>query len=426
MHICILSVGTRGDVQPYIALGKGLQAAGHQVQLATLSMFEPLVRGYGLDFALIKESPLSFLDRVIASGGNVVQRLLETRRIITAMMERLLEDAWHAVQDADVIITSNLLIYPGSSLSEHLGIPSIGTLLVPYLRTRVFPNPALFSGRRELCGRGNLLTYDLFNEVLWQLYRGSMNRQRQRFGLSPLPRWGMARQMLREHSPFLCAYSPLVVPRPTDWGDSIHVTGYWLLDAPVTWQPPEALQTFLDAGPPPVYIGLGSMKTHDPAATTELMVQALAQSGQRGILLTGSLGISQAEMSDEVFTLAEAPHDWLFPRMAAVVHHGGAGTTAAGLRAGVPTIITPIYGDQFFWGQRVAALGVGPPPIPQKHLTPERLAAALRLATSDQAMQERARAVGHTLKEEDGVAQAVRIIETIHAARPTGSLLGGS
>ncbi len=204
------------------------------------------------------------------------------------------------------------------------------------------------------------------------------------------------------------------------------MTGYWLLDAPVTWQPPEALQTFLDAGPPPVYIGLGSMKTRDPAATTELMVQALAQSGQRGILLTGSLGISQAEISDEVFTLAEAPHDWLFPRMAAVVHHGGAGTTAAGLRAGVPTIITPIYGDQFFWGQRVAALGVGPPPIPQKHLTPERLAAAIRLATSDQAMQERARAVGHTLQEEDGVAQAVRIIETIRAARPTSSLLGGS
>ena len=421
MHICILSVGTRGDVQPYIALGKGLQAAGHQIQLATLGMFEPMVRSYGLGFALIEESPLSFLDRVIASGGNVVQRLLETRRIITAMMERLLEDAWHAVQDADVIITSNLLIYPGYSLSEHLGVPSIGTFLAPYLRTRAFPNSAFFSGQHALGGRGNLLTYDLFNQATWQLYRGSMNRQRRRFGLSPLPMLGIAGQMLREHSPFLCAYSPLLVPRPMDWGDGIHVTGYWLLDAPATWQPPDALLAFLEAGPPPVYIGLGSMKTHDPAATTELMVQALAQSGQRGILLTGSLGISQSEMSDEVLTLAEAPHDWLFPRMAAVVHHGGAGTTAAGLRAGVPTIITPIYGDQFFWGQRIAALGVGPPPIPQKHLTPERLAAALRLATSDQAMQERARAVGHTLKEEDGVAQAVRIIETIHAARPTGS-----
>ena len=413
MQICILSVGTRGDVQPYIALGRGLQAAGHQVQLATLAVFEPVVRGYGLGFALLKESPLSFIDRVIASGGNFVQRMRETRRIITSMMERLLDDAWRAVQDADLIITSNLLIYPGYSLSEKLGVPSIGTFLVPYLRTRAFPNPAFFSGQRSLGGRGNLLTYDLFNQATWQLYRSSMNKQRQRFGLPPLPMQGIAGQMLREHYPFLCAYSPLVVPRPADWGANIHVTGYWFLEAPASWQPPDALLAFLEAGPPPVSIGLGSMKTRDSAATTEIMGQALTQSGQRGILLTGSLGISQAGVPDEVFTLTESPHDWLFPRMAAVVHHGGAGTTAAGLRAGVPTIITPLYSDQFFWGQRIAALGVGPPPIPQRHLTAERLAATIRLATSDQAMQERARAIGQKLREEDGVAKAVRIIEEI-------------
>ena len=426
MHICILSVGTRGDVQPYIALGKGLQAAGHQVQLATLGMFEPMVRSYGLGFALIEESPLSFIERVIASGSNFVQRMLETRRIITSMMERLLEDAWRAVQDADMIMTSNLLTYPGYSLAEKLGVPSIGTLLVPYLRTRAFPNPAFFSGQRSLSGRGNLLTYDLFNQATWQLYRSSMNKQRQRFGLSPLPMLGIARQMLREHYPFLCAYSPFVVPRPADWEANIHVTGYWLLDAPANWHPPESLLAFLEAGPPPVYIGLGSMKTRDPAATTALMVQALAQSGQRGILLTGPGGVSQASLPGEVFTLTEVLHDWLFPRMAAVVHHGGAGTTAAGLRTGMPTIITPMYSDQFFWGQRVAALGVGPPPIPQKHLTTERLATAIRLATSDQAMQERARAVGQKLREEDGVAQAVRVIEAIRAARPASSLIGGS
>jgi len=426
MQICILSVGTRGDVQPYIALGKGLQAAGHQVQLATLGMFEPVVRSYGLDFALIKESPLSFIERVIASGSNFVQRLLETRRIITAMMGRLLDDAWQAVQDADLIITSNLLIYPGYSLSEQLGVPSIGTLLVPYLRTRAFPNPAFFSGQRSLGGRGNLLTYDLFNQATWQLYRSSMNKQRQRFGLSPLPMLGIAGQMLREHYPFLYAYSPLVVPRPADWEANIHVTGYWFLNAPASWQPPEALLAFLEAGPPPVYIGLGSMKTRDPAATTELMLQALARSGQRGILLPSSSGVNETEVPAEVYTLTEAPHDWIFPRMAAVVHHGGAGTTAAGLRAGVPPIITPVYSDQFFWGQRIATLGVGPSPIPQKQLTAERLATAIRLATSDQAMQERARAVGQTLRKEDGVAQAVRIIEAILAARTTSSLIGGS
>ena len=202
MHICILSVGTRGDVQPYIALGKGLQAAGHQIQLATLGMFEPMVRSHGLGFALIEESPLSFIDRVIAPGGNFVQSLLETRRVITSMMERLLDDAWHAVQHADLIITSNLLIYPGYSLWKHLGVPSIGTFLAPYLRTRAFPNPAAFSGQRSLGGRGNLLTYDLFNQATWQLYRGSMNRQRRRFGLSPLPMLGIAGQMLVHITPF--------------------------------------------------------------------------------------------------------------------------------------------------------------------------------------------------------------------------------
>jgi sterol 3beta-glucosyltransferase len=418
MHICILSVGTRGDIQPYIALGKGLQAAGHQVQLATTSVFEPLVRGYGLDFALFEASPLSFVERVIASSSNRVHRLLQTRRILTAMMDRLLEDAWHAMQGADLLITSNLLIYQGYAFSERLGIPSIGTLLVPYLRTRAFPNPALYSGRHAFGGHGNLLTYDLFTEALWQLYRGSMKRQRQRFDLSRLPRWGMARQMLCEHYPFLCAYSPLVVPRPADWEANDHVTGYWLLDAPASWQPPEALLGFLEAVPPPVYLGLGSMKTHDPAATTELMLQALAQSGQRGILLTRSPAVNETELPNEVFTQTEVPHDWLFPRMAVVVHHGGAGTTAAGLRAGVPMMITPIYGDQFFWGQRIARLGVGPPPIPQQHLSVERLAAALRRATRDQAMQERAKALGQHLREEDGIAQAVRIIEAMCVTPP--------
>lgn len=149
MQICILSVGTRGDVQPYIALGKGLQTAGHQVQLATLGVFEPMVRGYGLDFALFEASPLSFVERVIASSSNGVQRMLQTRHILMTMMDHLLEDAWHAVQGADLMITSNLLIYPGYTLSEQLGIPSIGTFLVPYLRTRAFPNPAFCSGDRK-------------------------------------------------------------------------------------------------------------------------------------------------------------------------------------------------------------------------------------------------------------------------------------
>ena len=365
---------------------------------------------------MFEESPLSFLERVIASGGSFLRRAYETKGILNSMMERLLADALRSAQEADLIITSNLLIYPGYQLSKLLSVPSIGTLLVPYLRTRVFPNPAFCSGRYSLTGPGNLLTYEIFNEAVWQLYRGSMNRHQRRFGFRPLPRWGMARQMLRDHYPFLCAYSPSIVPRPADWSDDIHVTGYWFLDAPTHWEPPAALQAFLDAGPPPVYIGFGSMTSADPVGVARLIVEALEQSGQRGVVQNDSLGISQVDASDEVLLLTSTPHDWLFPQMAAVVHHGGAGTTAAGLRAGVPTITTPTYGDQFFWGQRIAELGAGPPPIPRKHLTSDRLATAIRLAANDHRMHERARVMAQKVGAEEGVTRAVRRIEGILGA----------
>lgn len=418
MRISILTVGTRGDVQPYVALGTALRSAGNAVKLATVKRYEPLVKAYGLDFGLLEDSPISFVERVITSRGNPLSRAFETRRVISSMMARLLDDALRLAQSADAIITSNLLIYPGYQITQEIGIPSIGTFLVPYLRTRAFPNPAFRSGRRSLSERGNLLTYDLFNEAIWQLYRGSLNRQREGFGLAALPRFGMADRMLRDHYPFLCAYSPSVIPTPSDWTQDIHVTGYWFLDATTDWEPPAELQAFLDAGPAPVYVGFGSMNVKDPVAMARLIVEALRQTGQRGIVQSDSTDISEVDVPKEVFVLSEAPHGWLFPKMAALVHHGGAGTTAAGLRAGVPTIVVPAYGDQFFWGQRISALGVGPDPIPRKRLTAERLAAAVRLATNDHEMRQRAAAVARRVEAEDGLKRAVQLFETLSLQGP--------
>jgi sterol 3beta-glucosyltransferase len=413
MRICILTVGTRGDVQPYIALGAALHSTGHTVKLATVKRYEPMVRAYGLDFGLLEDSPISFVDRVVISRGNPISRAFETRRVIRSMMARLLDDVLHLAKSADAIITSNLLIYPGYQIKQELGIPSIGTFLVPYLRTRAFPNPAVFSGRHSLSARGNLLTYDIFNGAIWQLYRSSMNRQRQGYGLPALPRFGMADRMRRDHYPFLCAYSPSVVERPGDWAKDIHVTGYWFLDATGDWEPPAELKAFIDAGPAPVYVGFGSMNVRDPLAMARLVVEVLRQTGQRGIVQSDSADISQVEVPKEVFVLSDAPHAWLFPKMAAVVHHGGAGTTAAGLRAGVPTVVVPTYGDQFFWGQRISAMGVGPDPIPRKRLTTERLAAAVRLATNDHEMRQRAAAVARRVGAEDGLKRAVQLFETL-------------
>ncbi len=191
------------------------------------------------------------------------------------------------------------------------------------------------------------------------------------------------------------------------------MTGYWFLDAAADWTPPAALMKFLNSGKPPVYIGFGSMGSRKPAATAALVLAALDRSGQRGILLSGWGGLSQANLPDTVLMVESIPHSWLFPRMAAVVHHGGAGTTAAGLRAGVPSIVIPFFGDQLFWGQRVAKLGVGTAPIPRKQLTVELLAQAIDRAVTDPVMIRQAANLGAKIQAEDGIAHAVAVIHAI-------------
>jgi UDP:flavonoid glycosyltransferase YjiC (YdhE family) len=207
----------------------------------------------------------------------------------------------------------------------------------------------------------------------------------------------------------LYCYSPAVAPKPPDWSESAHVTGYWFLDHPLDWQPPADLLHFLESGPSPIYLGFGSMITRKPEETTRITLDALRQAGHRGVIATGWGALSQSDLPDEVFLIESVPHDWLFPRMAAVVHHGGAGTTGAGLRAGVPSIVVPFGGDQPFWARRVKALGAGPDPIPRKRLTADRLAHAIRIAVADEPMRKRATELGATIRAEDGVGNALKI-----------------
>ena len=211
--------------------------------------------------------------------------------------------------------------------------------------------------------------------------------------------------------PIIGSYSPIISPKPDDWGKNIYLTGYWFLDPPANWQPPPTLMNFNNAGAPPVYIGFGSMANRSPQKTTQLVVDALARTGQRGILAAGWGGLDQTLLPDTIFALDSVPHTWLFPRMAAIIHHGGAGTTAAGLRAGLPSMLVPHMGDQHFWAKRVEELGVGPQSIPRRKLTAERLANAITIATKDQDMQARAAALGERIRAEDGVGRAIEIIE---------------
>jgi UDP:flavonoid glycosyltransferase YjiC (YdhE family) len=213
--------------------------------------------------------------------------------------------------------------------------------------------------------------------------------------------------------PILYGFSPSVIPVPSDWDDNIHVTGYWFVDEADDWTPPPALVDFLESGAPPVYIGFGSLSNRNPEETADLVIRALKLTNQRAILLSGWGGLHKTDLPESIFMINSIPHSWLFPRVAAVVHHGGASTTAAGLRAGVPSVIVPFYGDQPFWGRRIAELGVGQNPIPRAKLTSERLASAIQQAVTDKGMHERAAILGEKIRAEDGIARAAEVIQQL-------------
>jgi len=248
--------------------------------------------------------------------------------------------------------------------------------------------------------------------MMWQAFRSADNRALQeRLGLEPSAFRGPFRSFQDGTLPVLYGYSQHVIPVPRDWDDSNIVTGYWFLEPASQWQPSDSLLEFLESGPPPVYIGFGSMVNQDPEETASMVLTALDRSGQRGILGSGWSGIREDNLPDAVHIVGSVPHAWLFPRMAAVVHHGGVGTTAAELGAGLPSILTPFFGDQPCWGRRVFELGVGPWPIPRRQLEVDSLARAISVAVSSKEMREKAVALGSSIRREDGVSEAVQVLE---------------
>ena len=323
----------------------------------------------------------------------------------------MIEDAWNAAEE----VQPDLIMYhpkamAGPHIAEKLGIPRIMSVPLPIF-TPTAEFPSMVFPNWHLGGWYNRLTYTLSVKLAWMQYRGIINPWREKMlGLPPAPR-GFDEMKLAngDPTPTLYPYSEYVVPRPSDWPATTLSPGYWFLDQQDEWQPPADLQAFLDAGSPPVYIGFGSMAGRDAAGKAKAAIGALQKSGQRGIIATGWGGLSVDDLPPTIFKIDAVPHDWLFERVSAVVHHGGAGTTAAGLRAGKPTIICPFFGDQPFWGRRVADLGVGAEPIPQKKLNADNLAAAITQVTSDAQIQQRAAALGEKIRAEDGITRAIEI-----------------
>jgi sterol 3beta-glucosyltransferase len=411
--VCIVAVGSRGDVQPHIALGVGLARVGRRVRVLTSVDFRELVESHGLEFCDAGASTKDVAGQMhdLLEEGNFLKILSSMRESAEQMILETARRGLTACEGADLIVGGLGGFSVGVALAEKLGIPFVPAYLYPFTPTREFPGILTPVPQSALTSWANPLSHRVGQQMMWQTMRSSDNKARAE--VLSLPRakfFGPFSAMSRADTPILYGYSAHVLPVPNDWADNCHVTGYWFLDAHEGWEPPTDLVDFLADGPPPVYVGFGSMGSKKSEQTADMVLDALARSGQRGVLSSGWGGLAKSDLPDGVFMVGSVPHAWLFSQMAAVVHHGGAGTTAAGLRAGVPSVVTPVMGDQGFWGQTVHRLGVGPKPIRRRDLTAGNLGDAIRVATSNKAMCERSAGLGRLIRAEDGVAAAVALV----------------
>ncbi len=402
-----LALGSRGDVQPYVALSAGLRDAGYRVRVVTFESFRTLVEGQGLLFHAVPGDAQAILQ----AGANA--DMLGTRNplklmrgimrsygaIITDYIEVFSDDV---LSDSDAILNQLPGGLFGVDLAEKLNVPHISLSVIPLTPTHAWPNPLL--SERSL-GPLNKASYAASAQLVWAFFRPHVRRFRERIGLTtPPPRWLRAKGKLT-----INGFSPLVVPPPKDWDSTVHTTGYWQLSDP-PWQPDADLLAFLEAGSKPVFIGFGSMIAPDRAALTRTVIEAVERSGQRAILSGGWGDLGAQDLPPTMRRIEYVPYRWLFSHMAAVIHHGGSGTTGLALSSGVPSMVVAFGTEQLYWGGRIAALGAGLPPLFVKRLDADTLAERIRALVSDDGMRERAAALGARLRAEDGIGAAVGVI----------------
>jgi sterol 3beta-glucosyltransferase len=406
MMITILCSGSRGDIQPYVALAQQLRKLGKDVRITAGQSFRSFVEGYGIefypisaDFNTIEVDPKLLKDA--QSSDNPLKMLLTFNKMKKyAVM--ITEEMYNACADSEIVI-----YHPGCTVgyfaAERQGIPSIMASPFPLHKTREIASVIAY-GRFAL---PNKLTYTLLQTMLWTAGKtGVAALWQEKFGRLP-DRFASPYERTDSRHPALISCSNHVFPRPSDWNEFIHQYGYWFVEENGEYPPPKALAEYLNSGEKPIYIGFGSVyHDDDKEHFVKLIIEALSKSGRRGIISgMGEIG----HLPDHIFAVDNVPHTWLFPRCAAVCHHGGAGTSAAGFAAGVPSIIIPFSNDQFAWAHRAYDMRVGSNPIPRSKLTADRLAGAIRLATSE-AIQSEAAKLGKSIAAENGAADCARVI----------------
>ena len=428
MKIAITTVGTRGDLQPYIALGLGLKDTGHDVLIVSSKNEEAFVKNYGLDFFSLSVDIQKLMDgdevQEMSKGNNPLKFILshlKGSKNLKQLMVETQEEIWTACQSADIIV-----FHPGMPLGFFIAQEkkqiSVMANPFPVIATKDYP-AILFYTSPHLGKLWNKITHKIFEKLFWSLSESAVVefwnksvKTKMNFSVSPM------RQQVESGMPVINGYSNLFFDQPDDWQSNIHTTGNWFIDKEPNLIPPTELTSFIDNGALPIYIGFGSMKDISNFKTTlKIIKEALDITKQRAVVGLGWSNLSYNEnIPDNIFLIESIPHTWLFPKMKIVIHHGGAGTTATGLRAGKPTIIIPHNADQPAWGQRVYELGVGPKPIKKTQLTADKLASAIRF-TQQANIIANADKLGQELRKENGVKNAVKIVNDYISTAKNGS-----
>ncbi|KOU23446.1 UDP-glucose:sterol glucosyltransferase [Streptomyces sp. WM6372] len=401
MRILIATAGSRGDVAPYTGLGAALRNAGHEVALAATASFAPLAGEAGLEFRPLPADPRAHGD---VQGGR------ELLRAAAAFITDLGEGFAGAVaKGTDLLLLSATTAPLGWHVTEATGIPSLGVYLQPTTPTGDFA-PTV-TGARSLGRLGNRAAGRFALRMTDRVFEPAVARLRKRLELPALTAARMRRRRDQAGWPVLHGFSTALLPRPSDWPAHLTVTGSWWPYVDADRPLPADLEDFLAAGPRPVLVGFGSMAAGEGERLSEIAVRALRRAGLRGIFQSGSARL--VADGDDVLTIGDVPHALLFPRLAAVVHHAGAGTSAAAVRAGVPSVAVPVAADQPFWAARLAAIGAAPSPVPFRSLTVEGLAHALTTAVREPSHTKAAAAAARHMSTEDAAGSVVTAVRRL-------------
>jgi UDP:flavonoid glycosyltransferase YjiC (YdhE family) len=423
LSIAVLIVGSRGDVQPFLPIAQRLRDHGHRVRVATHAVFRRFVEDHGVEFFPLAGDPRELMEYMVMTGGRLIplrpNQILEQVPRKRQVMAEILASTWRACTEPDPadpharpFVADAVIANPPCQghihVAQALHAPLHIMFTMPWSPTRSFPHPFTRVISEVHPGLRNRLSYETFDLLTWLGIADLVNDFREHtLGLERVPLGPHGASLVHElEVPHAYLWSRCLLNKPEDWGSRIDVTGFVFLDEASHFEPPPALLEFLASGDPPVYVGFGSCPAPDPEALTATLFQGLAHAGVRGLVARGWAHLGGTAPPAHVHLVDELPHDWLFPRCAAACHHGGAGTTAASLRSGLPTVIVPFFGDQYFWGRIVADAGAGPVPVPIGSLTAESLAGAIRFALGPQ-VRERARELSRRVAAETGPEETI-------------------